>query len=153
MTSPAIEQASKSTRTETQVRAKRPLNVARAADREAMARRLEQVIREAGATVERDPLMTRDREIWLNVTAPQGLAVTIDLDGDSRQQRDNVFVLGWHIGTGSTAQLSEMFGRAAGGGINPHHFAKCTAVSYGWPALLQNVRDALYLANTGEAFK
>lgn len=131
------------------------LSVARAKDRETMAGIIEAVVRNCGCAIDRDELMTRDREIWLRIVGPRGLAVTVDLDGGSRQQREGVFVLAWGIfeGPDRSARLTDAFGCAAGGSVNPHHRAKCTAVSYSFTAMVANIIAALTCANHGTAFE
>lgn len=129
------------------------MKVTRAIDRNAMATRLEHIVRQHRATVERDPVMTREREIWLRIEAQRGLAVTIDLDGDSKQQRAGVFVLAWHIGTRHNTRLAAAFGRAAGGAVNPFHRSKCTGIAMGFEELCTQLDECLALADDGRAFE
>lgn len=130
------------------------LSVSRTKDREAMALRLERIVKQTRATICRDTEFASAREIKLRISAPRGLAVTIDLDGDSRQQREGVFVMAWGIfeGQDRSARLSDEFGRAAGGPVNASHRSKCTAVSYSFESLCMNVEHALSLADDESAF-
>lgn len=132
----------------------RNLSVSRAKDREAMALRLEHIVKQTRSDVSRDTEFASAREIKLRISAPRGLAVTIDLDGESRQQREGVFVLAWGIfeGADRSARLSDEFGRAANGPVNAHHRTKCTAVNYSFEALCDNVERALAFADDGRAF-
>lgn len=131
----------------------RQLSVTRADDREQMAQRIEAIVRLSSATVERDELMTRGRELWLHIHAPRGLGVTIDLDGDSQQQREGVFVLSWHMGMRGESRLSDAFGLAVGGTVNPHHRQKATGVTYSFDATCEVIAKALALADSAEAFE
>jgi hypothetical protein len=129
------------------------LSVARAKDRETMAARLEAIAVKTGAEIVRDVIMTHGRAIWLHVSTPRGLDVTIDLDGDSGQMREGTFVLAWHMGLRSDDRLTDAFGCVAGGSINPFHRRKCTTVNYGFEAMCAAVEKALMMAMNGEAFE
>lgn len=129
------------------------LSAARAKDREVMATQLEHVVKQHNATVERDELMTREREIWLHIQAPRGLAVTITLDGDSKQDREGVFCMPWHIDTRHDTRLSEAFGYAMGSRVNQFHRAKCTVFGYGFDELCALLDHALTMADDGRAFE
>jgi len=122
----------------------------KAADREAMEKKLLEAIRASGASVSREQEFVLPREIKLNVVARGGLECCIEFDGASAQP--DVYVLPWHIKHPSDARLNDAFGRAAGGSVNPHHHAKCTAVAYGFEDLLTKVVAALELAQSGAGF-
>jgi hypothetical protein len=116
----------------------------RAADRKEMAKRIEALVLECGATFERKE---RGREIMLEVSAAQGLCVLVDFDGESIQP--DVHVLSWNIHYESNARLSNA---TFGGNVNPHHKQKATYVAYGFDELRECLRRGLMLAASGEAF-
>jgi hypothetical protein len=129
------------------------LNVSRAKNRESMAKLITELATQHKWSCERDAIMSKDREIWLYLSGPRGLSLTFTLEGDNRQQRENVFVLAWHIrGRNESAKLSDHFGLCAGGSVNPYHRQKCTGVSYSWDATIANLIACLIAANSGEAF-
>lgn len=87
------------------------------------------------------------REISLNVTAPGGLQVRVEFDGDSPQP--NVYVLSWHIAFDSPRKLNvDTFG----GDVNSCHFKKATYVARGFDDLCAQLTKGLSLAKSGEAF-
>lgn len=121
----------------------------RAADRKKMAARLEQLITECGATFERREggEFPGPRAIYLDVTAAQGLQVTVELDGDSCQP--DVHVLSWNMKIGATAELNDA---TFGGSVNPYHRHKATYVGHGFEDLCVQLKRGLNLAASGEAF-
>lgn len=127
------------------------LNVARKADREIMAQRLNKLVLDAGfATWPEDPALLGPREFMLHIAADD-LRLSVDFDGDSRQQREGVWVLAWHIASNSDAKMTEAFASAAGADVNPFHRRKCTSVAYGFEALLAQVAAVLELVREGKA--
>lgn len=81
----------------------------------------------------------------IQIHAPRGLLVGIELDGDSCQH--NVHVLPWHMSSDVDTCLSDRFGS-----INNYHFRKATQVSYGTAALLQGLRERFMMIKDGSAF-
>jgi hypothetical protein len=119
------------------------------ADRLAMAAALEKLILAHGATFERlEPAPLSPRAIWLQVRAPRGLCVTVDLDGDSCQP--DVHVLSWHIAQDSDARLSDRL--ALMGSINTHHWSKATMIAEGFESLCRALEFGLEAARDGSAF-
>jgi hypothetical protein len=125
------------------------LSERRASDRKTMAAALETLILECGATFERleGPGFASPHEIMLEVTAPGGLRVPIELDGKSPQP--DVHVLTWHMHYDSKKRLN---GAVFGGGVNPHHFRKATYVAYGFKDLCAQLRSALLMCKDGTAY-
>ena len=87
------------------------------------------------------------RCIQCNLVAPQGLAVTIEFDGDSCQP--DVYVLSWHMQTSATAELNDA---TFGGSVNRCHRRKATDVAYGFADLCNQLKRGLRLACDGSAF-
>lgn len=81
----------------------------------------------------------------IQIMAPQGLRVRIEIDGESCQH--NVHVLCWHIDLNSDTRLADSFGS-----INTHHFQKCTEVAYGTFGLIEHLRQKFQLIRDGKAF-
>lgn len=129
------------------------MNVARAKDREAMAQAVEALAAERGVSCERDADLTRGRTIHLTLSLPRGLAVQVNLDGDSAQDRTGEFCLPWCVLAGSTARLSGTFGAAQGSIVNPYHRRKCTAFGAGWADFLGKLDAGINMAISGEAFQ
>jgi hypothetical protein len=148
MTSPRLLAASKSTRTEAEVR---PLNVAKASDRQLMAATIENIAREHGAQCERSEGLWSPRETTLDLSL-NSLCISISLDGTNAQDRAGDFCLPWCVSVDSDAKLSEAFGNAMRASVNPHHRRKCTTFAAGWPDLCEKLRAGLTLAQTGGAF-
>lgn len=124
----------------------RPLNVSRKQDREAMAAVLESLdIGRPDWTATREDFP--GRETWVHFAGPRGLALTIDLDGDSRQQRQGTFVLSW-VMRGGQAKLARSFGD-----VNPFHFHKATDICEGWLHMLATIQKRMDAASDGSAFQ
>lgn len=121
------------------------LSERRKADREEMAKGVEALLDELGIEHEREEM--GPREIYIRITAPRGLCLTVDFDGDSWQP--DVHVLSWHMDMDSDAQLSDA---RFGGNVNPHHKHKATYIAAGYDDLLVKLRRGLELAISGEAF-
>lgn len=119
------------------------LSVRRKKDREYMAAEIAALAAELGVACEREDIGSR--EIFLHLTGPRGLRVTVGLDGTSRQP--NIHVVSWFIDFKSDAHLADCFG-----GVNPAHRRKATAVAHGYVALLVEIDRGFRLAKTGEAF-
>jgi hypothetical protein len=127
------------------------LNVARKADREAMAKAIEVLAVELGVECKRDEIMTQGREIHLRLKLPGGLECGLELDGDSGQNQEGTFCMPWCV-WGSDAQLSEAFGAAMRSSVNPYHRRKCTAFAYGWDDFLAKLRVGITMTTNGEAY-
>lgn len=129
----------------------KPLTVSRAADRAKMAERLATLARSLGAeaTIEAAPLS--ERGVVVRIVAARGLCLNVDFDGDSRQQREGVWVLSWHMGLKTDACLADSFG----GNVNPHHHRKATYIGRGFEGLggvLGQAELGLCKARDGDAF-
>lgn len=124
-----------------------PLNVSRRQDRLVMAGDIRAIVK-APWTIE-DEELEGTRELWVKLKGPRGLQITIDLDGDSKQQREGVFVLAWHIAADSDARLNPSMMV----GCNPYHFRKLTEVAYSFEALLRRLQVVMTLAANGSAFQ
>lgn len=120
------------------------LTVTRQHDRRAMAVALEVLIALEGATSERRKSI---RCIHLDVTAAQGLCVSINLDGNSSQP--DIYLLSWYIDSASNAELNES---TFGGKVNPHHRRKATYIADGFEELYQKLQTGLQKAANGTAF-
>lgn len=116
----------------------------RAADREAMAKQLQLLIGECGATYERE---AAQRAIFLHISAPGGLCLTMDLDGDSPQP--NVYLLSWHMSHTSERRLNDA---TFGGNVNPHHRRKATYLAHGFEDLKVQLSRGLKMAADGSAY-
>jgi len=134
------------------------LSVSRKTDRTKMAAAIAALCADLGATCEvRDMATYRypdgsggscPREIWC-IIKHGAVEVTVDLDGDSGQQREGTWVLAWVTDINSHARFASRFGSAAGGTANGR---KCTAVTYGgFEGLTAGLRRALECVNAGEA--
>lgn len=124
----------------------KPLSERRAADRETMAKAIEKLVVECGATVTRVPMHAH--ELWLSVVAPGGLRVTIDFDGKSPQP--DVHVLSWNMDYDSPNRLCP---GTFGGGVNPHHGHKATYVAEGFEDLCTQLKAGLLMARDGTAYQ
>lgn len=115
----------------------------RKADREAMAAQLQALALQHGATARRCEF-EGPREIALEIEAPGGLRVRVDLDGDSVQP--DVHVLPW-VCWAEGVRLAPGFGT-----VNPHHGRKATHVARGWPGLRAEIERGLRAAADGTAY-
>lgn len=127
------------------------MKVTRASDREAMAQRIEKIALALGAACKRGEY-PGPREIAVDITAAQGLGVTVSFDGDSGLDREGHFCLAWHIDHEHDTRLTEAFGESQRASVNPHHRAKCTAFGEGFADLQAKLSKGLMLAKSGEAF-
>lgn len=122
----------------------------RAADRIKMAAILQDLIIDCGATYARRDGVAGGypgpRVIRLEVRAPRGLCVAVDLDGESCQP--DVHVLSWHMSSDTDARLSDSFG----GNVNRCHFRKATYIAHGFEDLCDQLREGLEKAASGRAF-
>jgi hypothetical protein len=137
-----------------------PLKVTRAKDREIMARKVEAVFASCNnCAVEREPM--GPREIWINFRHASGLAVTITLDGDDRQDQRGEFCMAWHISgqlvdgiwQDASSKISDAFGIAMGWPVNNFHHRKCTAFSAGFDDLCNKLRTAVAMMDDGSAYR
>lgn len=123
------------------------LSVSCKKDREAMA-----VILESIANGRADWTATREefpgRETWVHFVGPRGLALTIDLDGGSRQQRQGTFVLSW-VMRGGQAKLASGFAPS----VNSCHWHKATDICEGWLHMLATIQRRMDAASNGSAFQ
>lgn len=126
------------------------LSEKRAADRKKMAEIVSKIIVDCGATFEspEGPGFCGPHEIFLEITAPGGLNLTVDFDGQSCQP--DVHVLSWHMNNSrSTKRLNNS---TFGGNVNQFHFHKATYVAYGFDDLCAQLRKGLLMAKDGSAY-
>jgi hypothetical protein len=127
----------------------------RAADREAMAVLVEALAARFGWEHERDDHMCDGKQLWIALSGPRGLSVTIDFDG--RSWTPDNYCLAWHISykDKSDAQLSDNFARYQAGPDyfhGSHHRKKCTAFAAGIDTLLDKLQIAMEMANGGSVY-
>lgn len=129
------------------------LSAARAKDRELMANAVEAVMRLCpGGSVDRpDPL--GERSVAVSFRCPHGLAVTVEFDGDSPQDRKGEFCMAWHVSVNSDMAYSEAFGAAMGASVNQYHHRKCTAFAYGFQDLCEKLVKAVTMISDGTAYR
>lgn len=118
----------------------------RAADRVRMANQVEALAHQYGFAVHREPLA---HGFMLDIQCDRGVCLSIEFDGKSCQP--DVHVIPWHVRGHPDTQLAPAFGRV-GGDVNTYHYKKCTAVRWGFDALMQSLRDGFAMIKTGEAF-
>jgi hypothetical protein len=125
------------------------LSSRRAADRNKMALLLEELIARCGATSTREDFEGAEapHPIWLNVVAPGGLQVTVELDGTIPQP--DMHLLAWNMAYASTNRLN---GSTFGGDVNPFHSRKATYVAYGFEDLCKQLEQGLLMAKDGSAY-
>jgi len=82
----------------------------------------------------------------------RGIGVFIEFDGDSSLDREGKFCMPWCTVLNTDACLSEAFGRAVGGSINPHHYGKCTTFSDSFDDLCNILRHAVECLDSGAAY-
>lgn len=136
----------------------------RKADREEMARRVETLCTEYGASCEvRDcathiwsdgsrPLPETRNRLVLSISLGEG-RVGIEFSGDRRRRDTDVFCMPWNTAMGSKAHMTPAFGRAVGATVNPFHRAKCMGFADGFDMLLARLGAALDCIASGEAFE
>jgi hypothetical protein len=129
------------------------LRATRKADRQKMA----EMVRDAAlankavsAEIRKAPI--GDRELWIDIEAEGGAAVTVSIDGDWAR-RNNSYVLPWHMDFSSNRKMSYLFGALAGGSVNPYHKAKCTAVCWSFEDMLTSVGAVLLACADGTAYE
>jgi hypothetical protein len=81
-----------------------------------------------------------------------GVAVHIEFDAESSLDRDGIFCMPWYTILNTDACLSDAFGLAVGGSINPHHFGKCTVFADSFDELCETLRKAVACLDSGEAY-
>jgi hypothetical protein len=119
-----------------------------AAHRAEMARLIEALALETGATAERcRSSVLCPQETALYLRAARGLCVRVEFDGQSVQP--DVYVLSWHTTRDSDAELNQA---TFGGSVNRYHRQKATYVAHGFDELRAHLRSGLELAASGRAF-
>lgn len=121
------------------------LSVSRLNDRRTMAGDIRALVRAPWTYTDEE---MGPREIWVTLKGPRGLSLTIDLDGDSRQQRQGTFVLSWH-GVQAPYKLARSFAPS----VNECHWHKATDVCEGFDELLRTIRTRMAAAVDGSAFQ
>jgi hypothetical protein len=125
------------------------LSETRRRDRMIMATALESLITQCGAGWQRREGGTYPGAqcIQLQVNAARGLCVRVSLNGESCQP--NIYVLSWHMQSGSKAQLNQA---TFGGAVNPYHRQKATYVAFGFADLCAQLKSGLMKAADLSAF-
>jgi hypothetical protein len=126
------------------------LSETRRRDRMIMAAALESLITQCGANWQRregSSPYPGAQCIELQVSAARGLSVRVSLNGESCQP--NVYVLSWHMQSGSQAQLNQA---TFGGSVNPYHRQKATYVAHGFADLCAQLKSGLLKAADSSAF-
>lgn len=130
------------------------LTESRKADRAQMADMVEALCAEMGAKVTREEGADYPGPQAIHLEIELGNArVGIEFDGGPFNTQKNCFCMPWNTAWGSTAKMSEAFGTAVGGDVNPHHRAKCMAFAQGIDALLIRLRSAMECIRRGDAFE
>lgn len=141
------------------------LNVSRRQDRLVMAGDIRAIVSRGWTITDEEKEGTR--ELWIELKGPRGLSLTIDLDGDSRQQRQGTFVLSWHIDglwerVGDDWRTAEMrpgpnadvsLSRSFAPSVNQFHWHKATDVCEGFDDLLRTLKVRMASAVDGTAFQ
>ena len=125
----------------------KPLTETRKADRAEMARQLEALILDKGATCEVRPSIWGPRATTVAIETAHRLALSVDFDGDSSQP--DTHVLSWHFKHGGAVKLQAGFAPS----VNPFHFRKATDIAHGFDELLSIISQRLDSVNSGAAFQ
>ena len=80
-----------------------------------------------------------------------GLTASVSIDGESRNCRDDAYVVAWFMESGSEAKLSDAFSIAIGS-VNQYHRQKATSVVYGFDFLVLKLEEGIKMAANGRAF-
>ncbi len=127
----------------------------RAADRLKMARAVSDLVRVvAPMRVGVDIVMDRpnDQSLTARVKGPGGLSVRVEFDGTTPPQHTDIYVLSWHMDGGPSSYLNRIDPRfAPKDSINQAHHRKATDVCYGFPALMERLKERLECMERGEA--
>lgn len=125
------------------------LTETRKADRTEMVQQLKALVLDKGSAceVEPPPSIWGPRAVMLNIETAQGLALSVDFNGDSTQP--DIHVLSWHVKHGQDIKLQPNFAPS----VNSHHFRKATDIAYGFDELLTIIGQRLDSVNSGEAFQ
>jgi hypothetical protein len=119
--------------------------------REKLAKQLVDLIEGHGGWVAEDLSIRREREITLYLCTPEGVAISICLEGACSQPETHC--IAWCFWQhDSLLKFSEAFGITAGGSINTAHRHKCTAIQHGEVAMLNSIRNCLTMVKEGTAF-
>lgn len=126
----------------------KPLTASVKADRNEMARQIEEIVKLHGASVSKieGGQNPGQRAIRLNIQAAQGLCVSVTLDGNNRNPDSHS--LNWNFDIDSKALFTDAFG-----GVNPYHNAKAHHYMHGFPALVEALDRGLKMAANGSAFR
>ena len=123
-----------------------PLTERKRKDREALALRVQELARAAGAASK--VVAQSPRLILLEIEAPGGLCVQVGFDSQAVQP--DVHVLSWHMSLDANSEtyVSPKFFSS----FNEYHFKKATSVARGSAALLEELRRVLEGCANGEAY-
>jgi hypothetical protein len=123
------------------------LNVARAKDREAMAKLVTALVQPPWTWERRDGLWS-PREVTIELIGPRGLKVCVEFNGDSKQDHEGTFILSWH-GVEDPHKLARSFAPS----VNEYHWHKATDVCDGLQNLLDVLKTRMASAVDGSAFQ
>jgi len=124
------------------------LSATRTKDRSRMAQLVTELAESLGCTVERQENTSyRPRGIRLDLRAPGGVCVGVELDGGRRNPE--TYVLSWHMAYDEPAKLSPHFWA----NINTVHYGKATDVAASFDQLLNTLRYRLTGAKDGSAYQ
>jgi hypothetical protein len=114
-------------------------------DRQTMATKLADIVRENGAEAE---IRERGkREIIVKIKAARGVCLNVDFDGESWQP--DVHVLSWHTSIDSDARFKSY---AFGGSVNQCHRQKATDTAEGFDQLCAVLKLRLRQISNGSVF-
>ena len=133
------------------------LKVTRTKDRAAMAAIVHDIFSTAARiaaleTIPEGENSLSPRRCAVEFTHGRGIAVSVEFDGDSSMDRAGTFCMAWHTIVDTDARMSEAFGRAVCGSVNPRHFSKCTTFAHGFDDLCATLHRAVDCLNSGEAY-
>jgi hypothetical protein len=138
------------------------LSAAHKADRLVMADKIYEILSACQSAETKHIRWAGKRAVAVSFRHDNGMAVTVEFDGDSAQDREGVFCMAWHVSgwyEGETyishenTQYSEGFGLAMNCSVNPFHRRKCTAFAYGFDDLCRKLTRAVEMFNDGSAVR
>jgi hypothetical protein len=91
------------------------------------------------------------RAFHATVHCAHGLNASLTIDGTSRNNRSNVYVIAWHMDTTATDRLSSIF-ESVIGEVNRYHRQKATSIAYSFDAILKLLTIGMTMAADRRAF-
>lgn len=126
------------------------LKPTRKADRKEMARQLADLGPHTLTAEGSDQFY--DRCFRIVIHAEHGLNASISVDGDSRNCRNEAYVINWYMDSKATGRLSSLF-EARMGSVNRYHRAKATTVVYGFNNVIDVMETGLAMCADRSAFE